>query len=164
MPDEKSIERTWVLSLRRMSQTGSFYYVVLGRASAEDDPRVEVMPVEDHVAALGEATSTLSTELASVRKHRDELKEALGRAPYPSDVEAAEAGREEETERADTAEEKLQTLRADIATVRGHLEGYADGHELITDWDHRIPPEWLAKALREDAAKLKLSAGEGDRS
>lgn len=53
--------------------------------------------------------------------------------------------------------------RETISTVQGHLEGYADSIEAF-GVDGNAAEEKLWRALREDAEKLKLSAGDGTES
>jgi len=136
VPEEKSIERFDC----ETEKIGSGY-VYYEQGVMEPWPEGEWVKYEEHRQALGEAASALSAELAKVRKHRDDLKEALSRAPYPSDLSIAEQDR-------DLAEQKLQTITAEIAYVRGHLEAYADA----LDRPHSL--QELKKALREDASRL----------
>lgn len=64
--------------------------------------------------------------------------------------------------RAEAAEENLETLRSDIAYVRGHLEGYANAIELPGFGVDVIGgrKQTLIDALREDAERLSQSGRE----
>jgi hypothetical protein len=61
----------------------------------------------------------------------------------------------------EAAQEEVRGLRADIAFVRGHLEGYADSIEAF-GVNGNAGEEKLWRALREDSEKLEQSVGKGD--
>jgi len=119
--------------------------------------------LEDLSDALAECKANFVGRTAE-RDRADSLEDQL--VTLRSEIAAEEQHRLEVQRACIAAKQELQTLRADLATVIGHLDGYADAFDrkitLGDAWDFlaSTKSEFIA-ALREDADRLRQAGGEG---